>query len=75
MEKRSGRLVGAAVTNGELAEWRRLQQNNLKTLGLPNKKEWPRRQIASSWQKRRGSPCQKKKEQSNLSRSSAREMG
>ena len=27
-EKRNGRLVGASETSGELAEWRRLQQQN-----------------------------------------------
>ena len=40
-EKRSGRLVGAAETSKEHAEWRRLQQKNLSILGLPRRKEWP----------------------------------
>ena len=34
-EKRNGRLVGAAETSKERAEWRRLQQKNLSILGLP----------------------------------------
>ena len=33
-EKRSGRLVGAAEASKELAEWRRLQSQNLSILGL-----------------------------------------
>ena len=33
-EKRNGRLVGAAETSKELAEWHRLQQKNLSILGL-----------------------------------------
>ena len=35
-----GRLVGAANTSRELAEWRSIQQQNLITLGLPNRKRW-----------------------------------
>ena len=41
-EMRSGRLVGAAETSKERAEWRRLQRKNLNLLGLPIRKEWPR---------------------------------
>ena len=33
-EKRNGRLVGAAETSKERAEWHRLQQKNLNILGL-----------------------------------------
>ena len=39
-EKRSGRLVGAAETSKERAEWRRLQRKNLSTLGLLKRKGW-----------------------------------
>ena len=37
-EMRSGRLVGAAETSKELAEWRRLQRKILSMLGLLKKK-------------------------------------
>ena len=67
-EKRNGRLVGAAETSKERAEWRRLQRKNLSILGLPKRKEWPRRHRESSWQERRSRLCQKEKEQSSLSR-------
>ena len=40
-EKRNGRLVGAAETSKERAEWRRLQRKNLSILGLPKRKECP----------------------------------
>ena len=40
-EKRSGRLVGAAETSKELAEWRRIQRKNLNILGLLKRKGWP----------------------------------
>ena len=40
-EKRNGRLVGAAETSKERAEWRRLQRKNLNIMGLPKRKEWP----------------------------------
>ena len=63
--KRSGRLVGAAETSEELAEWRRLQQRNLNILGLVKRKESPKE---SSWQVRQSRSCQKKKEQGRLSR-------
>ena len=36
-EKRNGRLVGAAGTSKERAEWRRLQRKNLKQTGLAEK--------------------------------------
>ena len=67
-EKRNGRLVGAAETSKERAEWRRLQRKNLNILGLPKGKEWPQCHRESSWQVRRSRPCQKEKEQSRLSR-------
>ena len=37
-EKKSDRLVGAAETSKEHAEWRRLQKKNLKILGLLKRK-------------------------------------
>ena len=37
-EKRSGRLVGAAETSKEGAEWRRLQRKSLNILGLQKRK-------------------------------------
>ena len=63
-EKRNDRLVGAAATSKERAEWRRLQQKNLNILGLLRRKEWPQCHRESSWQLRRSHPCQKEKEQS-----------
>ena len=36
-ENRNGRLVGAAETSKQRAEWRRLQRKNLSILGLPEK--------------------------------------
>ena len=38
-EKRSGRLVGAPETRGDLAKQRRLQQKDLNKLSLPKRKE------------------------------------
>ena len=67
-EKKNGRLVGAAETSKERAEWRRLQRRYLSILGLPKRKEWPQCHRESSWQERRSRPCQKEKEQSRLSR-------
>ena len=64
-EKRSGRLVGAAETSKERAEWRRLQQKNLNILGLMKRKEWSQCHRESRWQVRRRA---KGKEQSRLSR-------
>ena len=66
-KKKNGRLVGAAETSKERAEWRSLQRKNLNILGLPKRKEWPpchREQLASTPSR----PCQKEKEQSRLSR-------
>ena len=74
-EKRSGRLVAAAETSKERAEWRRLQRKNLSILGLPKWKEWPQCLRESSWQERRSRPCQKEKEQSRLSRVPDHEEG
>ena len=67
-EKKNGRLVGAAETSKERAEWRRLQRKNLNILGLLKRKEWPQCHRESSWQVRRSRPCQEEKEQSFLSR-------
>ena len=67
-EKRNGRLVGAAETSKERAEWRRFQRNNLNILGLPKRKKWPQCHRESSWQERRSRPYQKEKEQSCLSK-------
>ena len=67
-EKKSGRLVGAAETSKEHAEWRRLQQRNLNILDLLKRKEWPRCHRESSWQVHQSRPCQKEKEQSRQSR-------
>ena len=49
-EKRSGRLIGAAETSKELAEWCKLQRKNLSILDLLKKKEWPQCHKKSSWQ-------------------------
>ena len=72
-KKRSGRLVGAAQTSKERAEWRWLQRKNLSILGLPKRKEWSRCHRESSWQERRSRLCQKEKEQSPMSRVSDHE--
>ena len=74
-EKKDGRLVGAAETSKEYAEWRRLQQRNLSILGLPKRNEWPQCHRVSSWQERRSCPCQKEKEQSRLSKAPDLEGG
>ena len=63
-EKKNGKLVGAAETSKERAEWRRLQRKNWNILGLLKKKEWPQCHRESSWQEHRSCPCQKEKEQS-----------
>ena len=70
---KSGRLVGAAVASGELAEWRRLQRKKLNKLGRPITREWPQCHSVSSWQGRHSCHCQKEK--SRLSRLPDREMG
>ena len=74
-EKKSGRLVGAAKTSKEHAEWRRLQRKNWSILGLPKRKEWPQCHRESSWQERRSHLCQKEKEQSRLSKPPDHEGG
>ena len=66
--EKNGRLVGAAETSKERAEWRRPQQKNLNILTLPKTKEWTQCHIESSWQVRRSRLCQKEKKQSCLSR-------
>ena len=58
-ENRSGRLVGAAETSNERAEWRRPQRKNWNILGLLKTKEWLQRERESSWQERRGHLYQK----------------
>ena len=65
-EKKNGRLVGAAETSKERAEWRSLQPKNVNILGLPKSKEWPQCHRESSWQERRSRPCQKENEHSRL---------
>ena len=47
-EKKNGRLVGAAKTSKELAEWRRFQRKNVIKLGLPKRKGWPQCHKVSS---------------------------
>ena len=74
-DKKNGRLVGAAETSKERAEWHRLQRKNLSILGLPKRKEWPQCHRESSWQVRRGRPCQKEKEQTYLSKAPDHEGG
>ena len=74
-EMRSGRLVGAAETSKELAQWRRLQQKNLSILILLKRKEWPQCHRQSSWQVGQSRSCQYKKEQSRLSRAPDHEAG
>ena len=74
-EKRSGRLVGASETSGELAEWCRFQQKNVSILGLRKRKEWPQCYRESSWQVRQSRRFQKEKEQCRQSRVPDREGG
>ena len=74
-EKRSGRLVGAAETSKNLAEWRRLQRKNFGILGLLKRKGWPQCHRQSSWQVRQSRLCQKGKEQSLLFRAPDRNEG
>ena len=72
-EKKNNRLVGAAETSKERAEWRRLQRKNLSILGLPKRKEWPQCHRESRWQERRSRLCQKEK--SRLSKAPDHEGG
>ena len=74
-EKRNGRLVGAAETSKERAEWRRLQRKDFNIVGLLKRKEWPQCHRESSWQVRRSRLCQKEKEQSRLSKAPDHEGG
>ena len=74
-EKRSGRLVGAAVTSKVLAKWRRLQRKNLSKLGRLKRKGSPQCHRESSWQVRQSRFFQKGKEQSRLSRAPDRKEG
>ena len=75
VEKRNGRLVSAAETSKELAQWRRLQRKTLNILGLLRRKGWPLCHRESSWQVRQNRFCQKGKEQSRLSRAPDRKEG
>ena len=72
MEKRNGRLVDAAETRKELAEWRRLQQKNLSIKSNGEKAAEKERVISkdreSSWQVRQSRLYQKEKEQRRLSK-------
>ena len=74
-EKTSGRLVGTAKTNKELAECRRLQQKNLNMMGLSKSREWPQCHRERSWQVPQSRLCQKKKELSRLFKSRDHEVG
>ena len=73
--KRSGRLVGAAETSKERAEWRRLQRKNLNIPGLLKRKGLSQCQRESSWQERQSRLCQKGIEQSCLFRAPDRREG
>ena len=75
VEKKSGRLVGAAETSKGLAEWRRFQQRNLSILGLLKRKEWRQRHRESSWQVHQSRLCRKEKGQSSQSRVPDRDVG
>ena len=75
VEKRNGRLYGAAETSKKRAEWRRLERKNLSILGLPKRKEWPQCHRESSWQERWSRLCQKEKEQGRLSKATDHEGG
>ena len=66
--ERNGKLFGAAETSGELAEWHRLQRNNLNKLSLSYWKGWPFYHKVSSWQEHQSRFCSEK-EQSYQSRS------
>ena len=68
-KKRSSRHFGAAETSKERAEWPRLQQRNVDTLGLLKGKESPQCHNENSFQVRQSRSCQKEKELSPLSRS------
>ena len=69
-EKRSDRLVGAAETSKERAEWCWPQRRNLSKLGLLKKKVWPQCDRESSWQELQSHYWQKEKEQSPRSKAS-----
>ena len=65
-EERSGRLVGAAETRKELVEWYKLQRKNFNKLGLPKRERVLQREQLLAMT---SEPCQREKEQTNLSRS------
>ena len=74
-EKKNGRLVGAAKTSKERAEWRRLQRKNLSILGLPKRNEWsqiPRRKGRAS-NKSVSRRCRRKHERVSGRKSSPRQ--
>ena len=60
-EKRNGRLVGAADTSKELAEWRRLQRKNLNKLSQLKRKEWPQNHREIAVEKYAGAAFAKRK--------------
>ena len=63
-ERRRGemaRLVGAAKTSAELAEWRRLQWKNPNILSLPKRKRWSQCHEVSSWQGRQSRLAKRKR--------------
>ena len=74
-EKRNGRLVGAAETSKERAQWRRFQRKNWNILGLPKRNEWPQCHRENSWQERQSRPYQKEKKQSPQSKAPDHEGG
>ena len=74
-EKRSGKLVGAAETSKEYAEWRRLQRKNLSILGMLKRKEWPQCHTESSWQVRQSRLYKKEKENTVVSVQSTKSYG
>ena len=74
-EKRNGRLVGAAETSKERAEWRRPQRKNLSLLGLLKKKDRPKCHRVNSWQVCQSRLFLKENKQSRQSRVPDREVG
>ena len=67
-EKISGKLVGAAETSKERAEWPWLHRKNLNKLGLLKRKAWSQCHRESSRQICPSRPCQKEKKQNRQSR-------
>ena len=75
VEKKNGRLVGAAETSRELAEWHRLQYRSLNKLSLLKRNGWSQCHKVNTWQGCQSCFCQKEKEQRHQSRSPDCEMG